>query len=166
MIRRIIFLTIVFASLAGCNTSGQRKVSPNPPPPVDEIDRIFLQTSPNAINWDGKPGPDGLEVYVHLFRYSKGLPVTVRGSLEFVLYEGVIGVKDLASAKPFRSWRFNGKELNSHRIRIMTGWGYAMRLGWGQAAPTASAVTLLVRYISPKGRSVCSDPIAIPIGPR
>ncbi len=153
------------AMLGGC-TGGTQKVSSTPPPPVDEVDRIIPLISPSPVNWDGRPGADGLEVCVHFFRYSQGLPVTVRGSLEFVLYEGVIGVKDLPSAKPFRSWRFSSEELKAHRIRRMMGWGYAMRLPWGNAPPTASAVTLLVRYTPLKGRPVSSDPTAIPLSTR
>ena len=166
MIRRSIFLTIVFASLAGCNTNGPKKVSSAPPQPVDEIDRIFLQVSPNAVNWDGKPGPDGLEVCVHMFRLSQPLPVTVRGTLRFTIYEGVISEKDLASAKPFRSRLFSGEELKAHRVRLMMGWGYAMRLGWGRNKPTTSSVTLAIEYLPQKGNSVHANPIAIPIGPR
>jgi hypothetical protein len=166
MIRRIIFLSIAFAPLAGCNTDVRQKVSANPPPPVDEIDRIFRQTSPNAVNWDGKPGPDGLEVCVHLFRHSRDLPVTVGGALQFIIYEGVISEKDLSGAKPLRSWQFTGEELKAHRVRLMMGWGYAMRLNWGRTPPKASSVTLLVRYISPKGRIISASPLTIPIGPR
>ncbi len=166
MIRRRIMLIIAVASLAGCNTNGPQKVSATPPSPMDEIDRIFLQTSPNAVNWDGKPGPDGLEVCVHMFRLSQALPVTVRGTLRFTIYEGVISEKDLASARPFRSWQFDGEKLKLHRVRLMMGWGYAMRLGWGRNMPTTSSVTLAVEYLPQKGDSVHTNPIAIPIGPR
>ena len=166
MIRRSIFLAIIFASLAGCNTDGHQKVSSAPPRPVDEIDRIFLQTSPNAVNWDGKPGPDGLEVCVHMFRLSQPLPVTVRGTLRLTIYEGVISKKDLVSARPFRSWLFSGEELKAHRVRLMMGWGYAMRLGWGANKPTTSSVTLAIEYLPLQGNPVHANPIAIPIGSR
>lgn len=166
MIHRSIFLVIVFASLAGCRTDGHQKVSTNPPRAVDEIDRIFLQTAPNAVNWDGKPGPDGLEVCVHMFRVSQALPVTVRGTLRFTIYEGVISEKDLVSARPLHSWQFDGETLQLHRVRLMMGWGYAMRLGWEQNKPTTSSVTLTVEYLPQKGNSIHTKPIAIPLGPR
>ena len=166
MIHRSIFLVIVFASLAGCNTDGHQKVSSTPPRPVGEIDRMVLQASPNAVNWDGKPGPDGLEVCVHMFRLSQPLPVTVRGTIRFTIYEGVISEKDLVSAKPFHSWLFDGDKLKLHRVRMMTGWGYAMRLGWGSNKPTTSSVTLAAEYLPQKGNSIHTNPIAIPIGPR
>ncbi len=166
MIRRSIFLTTVFASLAGCSTDGHQKVSSTPPPPVDEIDRIYLQVSPNAVNWDGKPGPDGLEAWVHLFRLSQPLPVTVRGTLRFTIYEGVISENDLASARPFHSWLFDGEKLKLHQVRLMAGWGYAMRLGWGRNKPTTSSVTLTAQYLPLQGNPVHANPIAIPIGPR
>ncbi|MCK4626372.1 MAG: hypothetical protein KAV00_13725 [Phycisphaerae bacterium] len=166
MIRQSIFLVIVFASLAGCNTNGPKKVSATPPPPVDEIDRIYLQVSPNAVNWDGKPGPDGLEACVHMFRLSQPLPVTVRGTLKFTIFEGVISESNLLSARPFHSWLFDGETLKLHQVRLMMGWGYAMRLGWERNKPTTSSVTLAVEYLPQKGDSVHANPIAIPIGPR
>ena len=72
----------------------------------------------------------------------------------------------LASARPFHSWQFDGETLKLHQVRLMMGWGYAMRLGWGTKKPTTSSVTLAVEYLPQKGNSVHTNPVAIPIGPR
>ena len=88
------------------------------------------------MNWDGVPGADGLEVRLHLFQYSRQLPVTVKGSLEFLLYEGVVRPGEFAKARLYHTWRFGGQALQAHLGRSAVGWGYAMRLDWTDRPPT------------------------------
>ena len=154
------------AALSGCPPARQT-VSRDPPRPVEQADYVFPQVFPAPVNWDDRSGPDGLEVLVYIYRRSHGsLPVTVRGALEFALYEGNPGGEDLARAKPFRTWRFAGEALDACRTRTVAGWGYAMRLGWGSSPPATSSVKLAARYLPPKGPPVEAPPTAIAVAPR
>ena len=153
---------LLAAASGGC-------VAPNaptatPPQAVDEVDAISVLSQPTASDWDGRGGPDGLSVSVHLWQSGRDLPVTARGRLEFVLYEGVIHAGDLPAAKPFERWTFPGPSLPRHLGRSIAGWGYAFRLPWSRP-PTTSAVTLTARYVSPKGRPVpAQQPTVIAVG--
>ena len=124
-----------------------------PPAAVDEVDAIVVLSAPVASDWDGRPGPDGLNISVHLWRADRNLPVTARGRLEFVLYEGVLHAADLPTARPLESWSFPGQVLPRHLGRSIAGWGYAFRLPWSRP-PSTSAVTLMTRYVSPAGRTL------------
>ena len=155
---------LLAAALAGCNGPGALTASP--PPAVGQVDRVVLSPVPVASNWDGRPGPDGLEVTVRLFQYRRELPVTVKGTLEFLLYEGVIDAQELPETQPVRTWRFSEDGLREHLHRSMFGWGYSVRLGWASDVPQTSSVTLLTRYLPPEGPPVVSRPMAVLMRPR
>jgi len=150
------------AAMSGC-PSGPQKVSKHPPAPVADVEGIVPLTPPAATNWDGRPGADGLQVSVLLFRRGQGLPVTVRGALECVLYEGIIRSDALADARPWRSWRFEADDLRGRVVRTAYGWGYAVILPWGATPPGTSSVTLVVRYHPPSGPAVVSKATVVPV---
>ncbi len=152
------------AALTGCK-AGPQKISEAPPAAVDVVDALHVQTPFVPENWDQRPGPDGLAVFVLLFRRDRDLPVTVDGTIDCALYAGAVQAEQIAQVEPTCSWSFQGRQLRDCLIRTIFGWGYAMRLGWGQAVPTASSVTLLVRYVPKAGPPVASDPIVIPMRP-
>jgi len=149
---------VLAAALGGCNLP--TKPSATPPPTVDEVNAISVLSPPNASDWDGRGGPDGLSVSVHLWRGDRELPVTVRGRLEFVLYEGVLHAADLPDAKPLQRWSFPGASLPRHLGKSIAGWGYAFRLPFSRM-PATSAVTLMTRYVSPAGRTVSAREPAV-----
>ena len=149
-------------ALSGC--TGPQTISARPPSPVDQADRIVIECTSVAVNWDNRPGPDGLPVRVHVFRQAGKLPVTVKGRLEFVLYEGLVSPDETAKAKPFRSWRLEGEQLRSCLGRSPYGWGYVVPLAWGAAAPRTAWVTLLARYVPRKGAPISADLMNIPMG--
>ncbi len=151
------------AGAAGCDPARY------PPPPVDRVDYVVVSVQPIPMNWDDRPGPDGLEIELYLFRPSQGsLPVTVSGAMEFALYEGRPAAGDIDTARPLRTWRFAGDDLRACLARSTAGWGYAMRLAWGPDPPKTSAITLTARYVPPEGRGppVSASPTVIAIGPR
>jgi len=151
----------------GCQGMGDVNVSRRPPRPVDEVDEIIMSLSPpTALNWDSMPGPDGFETQVHFFQLAEPFSVTVKGSVEFALYEGRATPQTLADAEPFHVWRFEGDELGKHLGRSIVGWGYGLRLDWGRKAPTASSVTLLARYHPPGGQVKSSQPIHLAMRPK
>jgi hypothetical protein len=158
-----LMLVIVAAVLGGCGPA-RRGVSQTPPNPVDRVDAINLwAVPPAAINWDDVPGPDGIQVNVFLYQADRAEPVLIKGTIEFVMYEGRRPRDGPETVKPLRTWQFTEQELGTHEMRGPAGWGYAVQLGWGKDVPKSAVVTLLVRYLPPKGPPVSSEPIVIPI---
>jgi len=156
-------LLLVAAVLAGCGPA-RRGVSATPPKPVDRVDAIDLwAVPPAAINWDDMPGPDGIQVNVFLYQADRAEPVLIKGTVEFIMYEGRRPREGLETTTPFRTWKYTEQELATREIRGPAGWGYAAQLGWGKDVPKSSVVTLAVRYLPPKGPPVTSAPIVMPI---
>jgi hypothetical protein len=156
---------VLASSVAGCQDPGRVKVQNWPPRTVANIDMIWLRLTPPApVNWDDKPGSDGLQVQVNFFQIDEQLSVTVKGSLEFALYEGYVRPENLAAARPVHTWPFSGVQLASFCGKSAAGWGYAMRLPWGDKPPAGSIATLIARYTSPDGNVKVSDPLYPPLG--
>ena len=153
-------------ALFGCEDQ-TGALSRTPPAPVDFADKIELTASPWAVNWDGSPGADGVRVRVNLYRVrgTKVKLVTVKGALEFSLYEGVVGSDATSKAKPFRTWRFAGKDLEQFLARGIAGWGYTVQLAWGQPGPATSSVTLAVRHVPPRGQPMAARAVSITVRP-
>jgi hypothetical protein len=150
---------------AGCSTGiGARRPgrpSAAPPNPVDTVVAIDLWLPPAAVNWDADPAPDGVWAHVFLYQASHPEPVLVKGTLEFLMYEGRVARASVAEAKPLRVWSFTSQELATREVRGMVGWGYAVQLGWGRQMPRVAAVSFAARYVSPAGPVVYSAPIAL-----
>ena len=158
-----LILVVAAAVLGGCG-SMRRGVSQTPPNPVDRVDAINLwAVPPAAINWDDMPGPDGVQVNVFLYQADRAEPVLIKGTLEFVMLEGRRPREGLEGATPFRTWTYTEQELATREMRGPAGWGYMAQLGWGKDVPKSAVVSLLVRYLPPKGPPVVSTPIVIPI---
>jgi len=154
------------AWIAGCQT-GPMTVSSQPPRPVDKVDNVALRVSPPMpLNWDDRPGVDGLQAQVNLFQLEHPLSVTVEGALEFALYEGQSDSRGLAGREPFRTWTFQGPELRRFLNRSLFGWDYAVRLDWGNRPPTSSSVTLIARYRPVRGQDVLSSPLHVAMVPK
>jgi len=151
--------------VCGCR-QGPQKVGAVPPQAVADVDDVLVRILPAALNWDESPGPDGLQVSVLFFRRGGALPVTVSGTLEFLLYEGNVARRAVAVADPFYTWRFSAREMKGYLVRGTVGWGYAMRLAWGGKAPAAGTITLVARYSPPEGRALYSAPVAVALEPK
>jgi len=167
--RRTIGLTFVCAALlclCGCGHSGRVRVQNSPPRPVADVDAVGLRlTPPSPVNWDDRPGADGLQVQVNFFRLDEDLSVTVKGARELTLFEGNLKANQLAGARVLQTWRFNAADLSTFCGKSAFGWGYAMRLPWGASPPSGSNATLIAKYISPTGRTIAAEPIVVPLGP-
>jgi len=169
MRRRATLAGLIVGGLLAAGGCGPAHVPMRPPPPVDAVGYMLMPTYPIPVNWDGRAGADGLAVQVYLFRPPAGsLPLTVTGTLEFALYEGKPAPEELERIEPLRRWRFAGEARDACRVRSAYGWGYAMRLPWGNEPPATSSVTLTARYVPPEGKGapVHADPTRIAIGPR
>lgn len=157
-------LLALAAASTGCGPQGQSVSMRRPPQPVNQVDRIELFSSIAAINFDSEPTPDGIQVRVLLYQLSQPHPVLVRGTLDFLLFEGKISAAEFSASRPFRRWRFDAEILPRYLARSIVGWGYAMELRWPERAPRAGRITLVARYESPQGRIVHSDLLVVSMG--
>jgi hypothetical protein len=160
-------LACLLAVAAGCGGTTSRTVrgvSQTPPKPVDSVDAIDLWAAPPAaINWDDQPGPDGVQVSVFLYQSDHAEPVLVKGTIEFLMFEGRKARESLATAKPLRMWSYGVTELATQQVRGPAGWGYAFQLGWGKDVPQSAVITLIVRYVPAAGAATYSEPMVISV---
>ncbi|MHC4293981.1 MAG: hypothetical protein ACYSTL_00175 [Planctomycetota bacterium] len=161
--RTAIGLILVLGLVAGCAQQSDRKGA-YPPKSVAKVDKITIFSMPTAINLDNVPGPDALRVRVYLFQLARPEPVTVKGAMEFLLYEGRVSLSDLHTQVPYHVWRLDGERMNRYLSRGMAGWGYSMELRWAGHPPKSNVISLAVRYQPPEGESVYSIPSVISIG--
>ncbi len=162
----ILLLSLLAAGIAGCDAQSRSRRLSRPPKPVARVDRIEVLSTPVALNFDNRPGPDGVAVKVYLFRVDRPEPVTVRGKLEIMLYDEKVSSIDLHTREPFHVWRLGPDELAMYLSRGIVGWRYAMDLRWGSPRPRSGTISLAVRYLPPEGPSVYSDPVVIAMGAR
>lgn len=152
-------------AVAGCADQTPVGDRTTPPGPVAQVSQVDLQVVPTAINFDDRPGPDGLRAMVFLYQvYSGGKVETVMGdgTLELVLFDGRVEESAILSTAPLHVWKFSSPELRPFARRGMVGWGYGFpQLPWGKDAPTKSVVTLVARFTG-AGRTVYSAPVTIP----
>lgn len=130
------------------------------------IDVVNLYAMPAAINWDDKPGADGLQVRVFFFRLDEPQAVDMTdGLLEFTIHAGRVPASKLPELPPIKTWRFTAAELAVYRTRSVVGTGYVMSLPWGDRTPASPSVTLSARLVR-GDRAVYAAPIFLAIGPR
>lgn len=153
---------LAFLCLAGCDQP-TNVVTNSPPRPVTNIAAMLLEISPPVpLNWDERPGPDGVQARLYFFGRGD-LPVTVSGGLDVMLYEQnpQRSIPEAISDKPFKTWTYTGADLNRALIRTRIGWGYVLQLGWGADVPQTPKIVLRARYRSPEGPMLLSDPVTI-----
>lgn len=131
------------------------------------IDELHLFTVPVALNLDREPGPDGFEikVYASAAERAKGLPI-VKGSLEVVMYDGVVGAGSLDAAKPLHTWTYQAAQLKPFASTSSLGVGYRMAIRWGKDSPKGSSITIVVRHVLPKRETIYSSPSVIAVEAR
>lgn len=153
------------AVLSGCGEQ-RVQVSPRPSTPVTEADKMELWLTPGTpVNWDERPGPDGLLAQLRFYRMDQPLSVLVEGTIEFHLFDERVADPNMRALKPAETWKFTQADLENCMTRSLVGWGYKMRLAW-QQMPTSRMVTLAAVYTSPDGKTLWSAPIHVPVGER
>lgn len=163
----VVACVLAATAASGCTGAGEVRVPSRPPRPVEDVDEIIVQlTPPTAVNWDNLPGPDGLQAQIHFFRLDEDLAVTIAGTLEMALYEGRAGPREIEREPPLHVWKYEGDGLRRRLAKTLVGWGYGVRLGWGDRCPKSGSVTLLARYHSPSGGTKTSETIHVPLGPK
>ena len=118
---------------------------------------LHLFGVPVALNLDGVPGPDGIGVRI----YASG-PVLARGiairqgTLEVLLFEGVVDAGAVGTTKPLKVWSFDVAALKPLVAETSLGLGYQLALRWGAERPADNVVTVVARYRSPAGAVIYS----------
>ena len=152
-----LFVALWPLSVVGCLRN------PNSPPPAQaKVDAIEMRVMPAAVNWDAKPGPDGLQGVVILYSLGESASavraVPVSGTLELLMFKGRVTASTAGEVKPAYTWTFTGEQLLPMLEHGIVGWEYVLRLKWGDKPPCMGAVTLVARYRQPDGRWLYSAP--------
>ncbi|MBT3200891.1 MAG: hypothetical protein HN350_13360 [Phycisphaerales bacterium] len=155
-------LLLIAISAMGASGCTQKTINGKRlPDTVDQIDKIALLVPQNAIiNWDGKPGLDGVIAQVMLFQNQEKGPksVLVSGEIDLMLFEGR-KPKTLNNApKPFCTKTFTSSELATKIVgQYSSLWSYSLRLPWPKI-PATKDVWMIARYRPKSGRAVYSSP--------
>jgi len=91
--------------IIGCASPKQKTPSPhaNSEGPVDQLNMLAI---PVALNFDQRPGPDGFVVKVYAGNRNRPRPVSIlSGTLELLMYDGILKSPGLNTAKPRRTWK-------------------------------------------------------------
>lgn len=145
---------LLAAQLVGCAPGGASGAG--------SVIAVDLQALPAAVNFDARPGPDGLEVMVYLYEQQRPQPAEANGIIEFLMYDGKIPQDKLMTAGPMQAWSFGPAQLVGARSKGLAGTGYAFQLSWKQV-PAGNRVTVLARYTPIAGEPIYSAPVAISV---
>jgi hypothetical protein len=127
----------------------------------DRVDEVHLFGLPVTLNLDGKPGADGFAVRVFLTKGGGAKGSTIQsGNLEVLMFDGVVGSDEIAAKEPKQIWKFTPRQLAPLREQTSLGNGYRFALRWDQP-PTHGYITVVARYVPPKGGPVYSSPSTI-----
>ncbi len=139
--------------LAGCGTTRTGG---------SDVQSIHVFAVPVAVNLDRNPGPDGfsIRVYARGAKSSKGVRLH-GGTLEVLMFDGLVSAMETPPVEPLRTWRFTGTELKQHLGRSAVGEGYRFTLGWEHARQTQGRISLVTRYHPPSGAAIASAPASV-----
>jgi hypothetical protein len=131
------------------------------PGSANTINELHLFGLPTTLHLDHKPEPDGfaVRIYASNHLHAKGIPIK-QGSLEILMFDGVVNAQTNSLPKPRRVWNFDPDQLKAYSGTSKIGLGYRFALRWDNAAPTRDRITILARYQSPRG-PISSAPSAI-----
>jgi hypothetical protein len=96
-------------------------------------------------------------VKVYAGNRSHPRPVSIRsGTLELLMYDGILKARSLNTAKPHRTWKYTSEELKEHILKTSIGICYQLAPQWGEAKPLGDKISVLAHYTSPEGLSLYS----------
>jgi hypothetical protein len=154
---------LLLALLAGCasrppGAAGPSAIAASP------IDEVHLLSVPAALNLDQLPGADGFAVKIFAGNRKQPKPVSVTsGTLEILMFDGVLKDRNPSTAKPLRIWSFSASQLKDHLEKTSIGASYRFTLLWGEAKPAQENITILARYVSTAGATIYSAPSTISV---
>ena len=142
--------------IIGCASPKQKNPSPhaNSEGPVDQLNMLAI---PVALNFDQRPGPDGFVVKVYAGNRNRPRPVSIlSGTLELLMYDGILKSPGLNTAKPRRTWKYTSEELQAHVLKSSIGICYQLAPQWGETKPLGEKISVVAHYTSPEGLSLYS----------
>lgn len=126
-----------------------------------EVEELHLFGLPVTLNLDTKPGPDGFAIRIFATKRGSAKGATLGGGeIEMLMFDGVIAGPDLLKLTPQQIWKFNARELRQFHETSTLGAAYRFALRWDEA-PKRGHLTVIARYIPPKGEPVYSAPSTI-----
>jgi hypothetical protein len=131
------------------------------------IAELVLIAAPVAVDLDGVPGADGfrIRIYASAAGRAKGVPIS-SGTLEIVMYDGIVSAAAGATATPLRTWQFTAEDLRGLAATSALGVGYPLALAWQKAVPAGSHISVIARYVPRRGPAIESAPSSIALGGR
>ena len=164
-------ILLVVATLAGCQGSGETTATPavegaaDARAPHPSIDKIELQSQLAPVNLDARPGPDGVQVRLYLWRAADPLAAMLeRGTIEFLMYEGRVAPTQLNAAQPLRIWSYSAGRLRGAAGKSAFGYGYTMALSWADQPPRTGMITLTARLLRPGAEPLYAEPVNLAVG--
>lgn len=112
---------------------------------------------PLALNLDRSPGADGFAVKVYAGTRDDPKTQPIRsGRLELLMFDGVLTGRVSETNQARRVWSYSEKELAAFLFQTTIGAGYAFTVRWGQDMPKQDVITVVARYVPPRGPSIDS----------
>ena len=149
---RLACIVVLWILGAGCGGGGKAARGGR-----DTVADLHLFGVPVALNLDGVPGPDGIGVRIYASGPGIARGVAIRqGTLEVVLFEGVVDAGAIGTTQPLKVWSFDAPALKPLVAETSLGLGYQLALRWGAERPTDTVVTVVARYRSPAGAVIYS----------
>jgi len=160
-----LFPVLFLLLLLGCvsdPTPLKKKPVNLPLPSRYSIDELHLLTMPAALNLDQTSGPDAFAVKVYAGSLSYPKPVPIReGTLEILMFDGVLKSGETASVKPLKIWQYTVAELKAHAFNTSIGICYQFTPQWGTNAPQQDRITIVGRYFSPSNAQIVTVPSTV-----
>ena len=151
---------------SGCVSSGPpQRSKPSAPVRIDSpITEINLLAIPVTLNLDETAGTDGfvIKVYAGNPQHPKPVPIP-GGTLEILMYDGVSHGPAAKPNLPRKIWTFEARDLAPLKVESSIGIGYDLTLLWGDAKPLRDKISIVARYVSPKGSTLYSAPSVISV---
>jgi len=155
----VVCVSLILPGCGSTSASGEQVSAGN------RIVSMSLQTAPNALNWDGEPGPDGVRARLFLFAGGQSDAAQLqRGSVDFLLFEGRVAESQIAGTPPYHLWSFTASEFAASAGQGLIGWCYEPTLAWGKHVPRTNTITLVVRINQPGLPPLYSAPTLLSMG--
>lgn len=121
---------------------------------------LNLLVMPKGVYLDAQKGADAVAVQLfaqpteaYKFKYIQ------KGTLELIVLDGYVQHPDDKIPPILQTWRYAPKDLKKYEKKTAVGESYEILLVWDKdKQPTAEKVTVLARYIDPKGKAIYSEP--------